>query len=183
MTPRYSTPLAFKQALEQRLKSSSTTGVDFARRRQLLVFDRFLARVASVVGDAVTLKGGLVLEMRVRVPLLVPRLGVRIAELLEVPVMFLVIVLSARFVVSRFTLPPGARTRLSTGFVALALLVAAELSLAALVQGQTVTQYIASRDPVSGSVYLAMLGLFAAMPLLLARVHAARSPSAQERAG
>src|SRR5205807_4154592 len=64
MIRRYSTPLAFKQALEQRLRSSLTTGFDFARRRQLLVFDRFLARVASVVGDAVTLKGGLVLEMR-----------------------------------------------------------------------------------------------------------------------
>jgi len=64
MIRRYATPLAFKQALEQRIKSSSTTGVDFARRRQLLVFERFLARVVSVVGDAVTLKGGLVLEMR-----------------------------------------------------------------------------------------------------------------------
>jgi hypothetical protein len=64
MIRRYATPLAFKQALEQRIKSSSTTGVDFARRRQLLVFDRFLARVALVVGDAVTLKGGLALEMR-----------------------------------------------------------------------------------------------------------------------
>lgn len=64
MIRRYATPLAFKQALEQRIKSSSTTGADFARRRQLLVFDRFLARVVSVVGDAMTLKGGLVLEMR-----------------------------------------------------------------------------------------------------------------------
>jgi len=65
MTARqYATPLAFKQALEQRLKSSSATGVDFARRRQLLVFDRFLARLAQVAGDAVTLKGGLVLELR-----------------------------------------------------------------------------------------------------------------------
>jgi hypothetical protein len=61
---RYATPLAFKQALEQRLKSSSTTGTDFGRRRQLLVFDRFLARLMRVAGDAVTLKGGLVLEMR-----------------------------------------------------------------------------------------------------------------------
>lgn len=61
---RYATPLAFKQALEQRLKSSSTTGADFGRRRQLLVFDRFLARLAQVAGDAVTLKGGLVLELR-----------------------------------------------------------------------------------------------------------------------
>jgi len=61
---RYPTPLAFKQALEQRLRSSSIHGVDFARRRQLLVFDRFLARISLVVGDAMTLKGGLVLEMR-----------------------------------------------------------------------------------------------------------------------
>jgi hypothetical protein len=105
----------------------------------------------------------------VRVPLLVPRLGTRLAELLEMPVMLLVIVLSARFVVSRFTLPPAARTRMSAGFLALALLVAAELSLAVILQGRSLAQYIASRDPVSGSVYLAMLGLFAAMPLLLAR--------------
>jgi hypothetical protein len=61
---RYATPLAFKQALEQRLRTSSTSGVDFARRRQLLVFDRFLARVTRVAGDAVMLKGGLVLELR-----------------------------------------------------------------------------------------------------------------------
>lgn len=65
MTVRqYSTPLAFKQALEQRLRSASATGMDFGRRRQLLVFDRFLARLGKVAGDAVTLKGGLVLELR-----------------------------------------------------------------------------------------------------------------------
>ncbi len=65
MTVRqYATPLAFKQALEQRLRASSTTGADFGRRRQRLVFDRFLARLAQAAGDAVTLKGGLVLELR-----------------------------------------------------------------------------------------------------------------------
>src|SRR5882757_640202 len=60
----YDSPQAFKQALEQRLKIASKSGVDFARRRQLLVFDRFLARVVAVLGDAVLLKGGLVLELR-----------------------------------------------------------------------------------------------------------------------
>lgn len=60
----YASPEAFKQALEQRLKTLSKSGVDFARRRQLLVFDRFLARVVATAGDAVTLKGGLVLELR-----------------------------------------------------------------------------------------------------------------------
>lgn len=65
MKPRtYETPAAFKRALEDRLKAASASGVDFARRRQLLVFDRLLARMAVAFGDAVMLKGGLVLELR-----------------------------------------------------------------------------------------------------------------------
>lgn len=60
----YETPAAFKRALEDRLKAGSKTGVDFARRRQLVVFDRFLARVVATFGDAAILKGGLVLELR-----------------------------------------------------------------------------------------------------------------------
>lgn len=61
----YATAAAFKQALEARLRSSSTTGVDFARRRQLVVFDRFLARIARALGDSVIAKGGIVVELRV----------------------------------------------------------------------------------------------------------------------
>jgi nucleotidyltransferase AbiEii toxin of type IV toxin-antitoxin system len=61
---RYTSPEAFKQALEQRLRASARTGATFARKRQLLVFDRFLARVVAGFGDAATLKGGLVLELR-----------------------------------------------------------------------------------------------------------------------
>ena len=60
----YDTPGAFKRALEDRLKAASTSGVDFARRRQLLVFDRILARMVVAFGEAVMLKGGLVLELR-----------------------------------------------------------------------------------------------------------------------
>ena len=57
MTVRtYSSPEAFKQALEQRLRTSEKTGAEMARRRQLLVFDRFLARIGAVLGDAATLK-------------------------------------------------------------------------------------------------------------------------------
>lgn len=60
----YASPEAFKQALEQRLRSATKTGAGFARKRQLLVFDRFLARIVTLLGNAVTLKGGLVLEIR-----------------------------------------------------------------------------------------------------------------------
>lgn len=63
-TRRYASPEAFKQALEQRLRAVTKTGADFARKRQLLVFDRLLARIVQVLGTAVTLKGGLVLELR-----------------------------------------------------------------------------------------------------------------------
>jgi hypothetical protein len=61
----YSSPEAFKQSLEQRLRTSTKTGGELARKRQLLVFDRFLARIVAVLGDAATLKGGLVLELRI----------------------------------------------------------------------------------------------------------------------
>jgi Nucleotidyl transferase AbiEii toxin, Type IV TA system len=67
MKPRtYQSAESFKQALEQRLRSAATTGVAFGRRRQLLVFDRFLARIADVLGDRAMLKGGLVLEIRLK---------------------------------------------------------------------------------------------------------------------
>jgi hypothetical protein len=61
---KYASPEAFKQALEQRLRAEAKSGAAFARRRQFLVFDRFLARLVQLLGDAVTLKGGLVLELR-----------------------------------------------------------------------------------------------------------------------
>jgi hypothetical protein len=64
MTVRtYASPLAFKTALETRLRQRHG-GPAVARGRQLLIFDRFLARVTAVLGDTAVLKGGLVLELR-----------------------------------------------------------------------------------------------------------------------
>ena len=66
MKPRsYATPLAFKTAVEQRLRGeASSLGIGLQRRRQLFVFDRYLARLFRVLGDAVVLKGGMVIELR-----------------------------------------------------------------------------------------------------------------------
>lgn len=117
---------------------------------------------AGLVYFALVFAAGFLLGL-VRVPLLVPRLGVRFAELLEMPLMLLVIVCSARYVVRRYRLLHW-RSRLLVGVIALSLLAAAELLFAALLRGQTPAEYVASRDPVSGAVYLGMLLLFAAMP-------------------
>jgi hypothetical protein len=105
----------------------------------------------------------------IRVPFLVPRLGERAAELIEMPFMFVVVLVSARFITKRFSLPAAALPRLGAGFLALGLLVTAEVVLAVALQERTLGEYVASRDPVSGLVYLAMLVLFAVMPLVLAR--------------
>lgn len=64
MSQKYESPAAFKQALEHRLKEATPAGVPVARTRLLAVFDRFLARIAIVFGDAATLKGGVALELR-----------------------------------------------------------------------------------------------------------------------
>jgi hypothetical protein len=122
----------------------------------------------AVLYFALVLGTGFVLGM-VRVPFLVPRLGERYAELLEMPFMFVAIVLAARYVVRRFDLPARLSVRLQVGFAALAMSVLAELLLATVLQGRSLAQFIASRDPVSGSVYLVMLLLFALMPAILRR--------------
>lgn len=100
---------------------------------------------------------------------LVPRLGQRTAELIEEPIMFAVIVLASRWVIQRIRVPPRVSARLGVGFVALGLLLIAELGVTAGIQRLTLSQYIASRDPVAGTVYLIMLGVFAAMPVVVSR--------------
>lgn len=104
-----------------------------------------------------------------RVSSLVPRLGERLAELAEMPFMLAVILIAAPYVMRRFAIPLSVSVRLGMGLLALGLLLVAELSLAVAFQNRSLADYIASRDPVSGSVYLAMLVLFAAMPILVGR--------------
>jgi hypothetical protein len=63
MTRRYSSAADFKQALENHLRRKAT-GLDVTRRRQRLVFQRLLTRIAHKLGQTVVLKGGLALELR-----------------------------------------------------------------------------------------------------------------------
>ena len=113
-----------------------------------------------------------------RVSFLVPRFGERISELSEMPLMFAVIVIAARFVMRRFVVPFSVAARLGIGLLALALLLAAELLLAVVLQDRSLADYVVSRDPVSGSVYLAMLVLFALMPAFVGQADRARDRNA-----
>ena len=103
----------------------------------------------------------------IRVPFIVPRLGVRRAELLEMPFMLVGIVLASQFVVKKFVLPYTTYAYLSVGILALSLVLIAEVLLVVWLQKQTIRQYIASRDSISGSVYMLLLIAFALMPLII----------------
>lgn len=66
MSPRsYETRKGLRDALDTHLRRQAKGGQSLQRMRQLVVFDRFLARVAVELGDAAVLKGGLALELRI----------------------------------------------------------------------------------------------------------------------
>jgi hypothetical protein len=99
----------------------------------------------------------------------VPRVGARMAELMETPVMLVVTIVTARWMVLRLAVPSMPSARLGMGGIALALLLVAEFGLVLWLRGLSIREYLATRDPVSGTVYYVMLGVFAIMPLLVAR--------------
>ncbi len=99
----------------------------------------------------------------------VPRFGATTAELLEMPIIFVVSILTARRIVQRLLVPPTLFARLTMGGMALALLLAAEFSLVLWLRGLSIDAYFANRDPVSGTVYYVMLLVFALMPVVVSR--------------
>ena len=112
---------------------------------------------------AIVLSTGFVLGVA-RVPFLVPRIGERWAELAEMPIMAMVIYLAAGFLLRRFPEICSPSKSLIAGLLALALSVAAEVTLATILQDKTLAEFIGSRDKVSGSVYVVLLLVFAVMP-------------------
>jgi hypothetical protein len=104
----------------------------------------------------------------IRTMLVIPRFGTRMAELMETPIMFVATILAARWVVRRLAVPGKVSRRLGMGCVGLGLMLVAEFTLVLWLRGLSVGEYLAGRDPVSGTVYYVMLGAFAIMPLLVA---------------
>ena len=96
-------------------------------------------------------------------------MGIGTAELMEAPVMLAVTVLAAGRIVGRLKVPSKWTRRLSMGCIALAFLLVAEFTLVLGFRGLSVREYFATLDPVAGTVYYVSLGVFAVMPLFVAR--------------
>lgn len=104
----------------------------------------------------------------IRVLWLIPVVGTRTAELFEMPLMLAVIILSARWVTQHIQVPPTASSRLGMGGLALAIVLALDFTVVLWIRGLSFGQYIEAFDPVAGTAYFVMLGLFALMPWFIA---------------
>jgi hypothetical protein len=125
----------------------------------------------SLIRSAITYFGlvftaGFALGM-VRVLALVPRLGERNAELIETPFMLFIVFLAARRTVNRMSIPVSKNRALLVGLIGFTLIIFAELGVLFWARQQSVLEYIASRNDISGLVYLGSLILFATMPALI----------------
>ena len=139
---------------------------------------------AGVLYFAVVFGAGFILGP-IRLLWAVPRFGPRIAELMEMPIMLVVIVVAARWVVRGLAVPSTPSRRLGMGGVALAVLLMGEFTLVLGLRGLSIRDDLAGRDPVSVTVYLVMLGAFAGMPWLVAsnRARPSRSAAVESTSG
>jgi len=123
---------------------------------------------SSAVYFAIVFGAGFVFGT-VRVMWLVPTVGVRVAELAELPWMLTVVFLAARWINRRFLAERDPPSRLIVGVSALALLLLAELILGMLLFDLTPKEAFLGRDRVSGTGYYLSLCVFALLPWFLGR--------------
>lgn len=101
----------------------------------------------------------------IRTVWLVPWLGVRWAELLEMPFMLMVIIAAAQWILKTSPIEETAnRDYLGVGMIALACLLMAETAVGMGLRGMTITQALLDRDPISGTAYYLLLLIYAFLP-------------------
>ena len=95
---------------------------------------------------------------------LVPELGDRNAELIELPLMFGIYTAVAFYLVRRWKAQLTVKGTIVAGAAALAMLLAFEFSVVLYLRGLTFGEYLDSRDWLAGSAYFLSILVFAAMP-------------------
>ena len=106
----------------------------------------------------------------VRVLLVAPRIGERLAALYESPLMLIVTLGAAWWVTRRFCKGFRALHLAAVGLIAIGVLLAAELVVGVALRGQSPAQVFTARDPLLALVYYGLLALFAAMLYRLSRL-------------
>lgn len=106
----------------------------------------------------------------IRVPWLEPRMGVRMAELMEAPFMFLAVVLAGRWVGRQLRVGYGAAAKLAVGVLAAVFILGADVLVGVGLREMSVIEVFTSRDSVSGFVYYALVAFAAIAPWIMSRL-------------
>jgi hypothetical protein len=104
-----------------------------------------------------------------RVLFLVPAMGERYAELIEIPFMLTAIYYSARYIVNRYSAIKTLTEYIYIGALALLMLLLFEFTFVLGIRGIAIDQYFSTRDPISGTAYALSLFIFMMMPLIIAK--------------
>jgi hypothetical protein len=83
----------------------------------------------------------------------VPHLGDRSAELVELPIMLWASVMVAKWMSRSFKVPHAGTARLAIGAISLGFLLGAELAMVWIVRNQSVREFLFSRDPIRELAY------------------------------
>jgi hypothetical protein len=118
---------------------------------------------ASLLYFSLVFAAGFVLGI-VRTFWVLPHVGERKAKLMEMPIMFVVIVLAAQRSCG-FLSPSGPASRLAVGLLALGFLLMTEIALVPWPRRLTIREYLANLDPVPEMAYAVMLVVFSVMPV------------------
>jgi hypothetical protein len=122
--------------------------------------------IAAVVYFAIVFAVGMALGP-IRVLWLEPRLGPTLAVLCETPFLLAAMLIAARWVPGKAGLGNALAPLALMGIAALALQQAAELALGVWLRGLTPAAQFANFATPSGTVYLALLVVFASLPAAL----------------
>ncbi|TFU05740.1 hypothetical protein EUV02_01550 [Polymorphobacter arshaanensis] len=124
--------------------------------------------VAALVYFAVVFAAGFVFGI-VRTLLLMPRIGALPAVMIEAPLILAVSWLVCGRVLAHWAVPPQWPWRLLMSATAFALLIAAEMALARVLNGSSPAEFVASYTGAAARLGLAAQLLFAVVPLLRRR--------------
>lgn len=121
---------------------------------------------AGAVYFLVTLGAGIVLEV-IRLQVVGLHFSGRIAQMMEIPMHLLAVIIAARWAIDRFALPPFPGIRLGVGLVALVFWVLMEWIIILPFHGLSLDEFLAAQHPVVGTLPIGALGVLTVMPFLV----------------
>lgn len=121
---------------------------------------------AGAVYFLVALGTGVVLEV-LRLQVVGLHVSERIAQVMEIPTHLLAVIIAARWAIDRFTLPPLPGIRLGVGLVALVFWLLMEWIVILPLHGLSLDEFLATQQPVMGTLPIGALGVLTVMPFLV----------------